>query len=145
MLLAVAVALCINCDVKTVTVLLTAFVTTMSGMPSPLKSPAATNVGLVLVPVDGLAAAVNVPSPLPKRTVTVLLKVFATARSDLPSPLKSPTATDSGLLPVDGLAAAVNVPSPLPNRTVTVLLKVFATAKSGLPSPLKSPTAIDSG
>jgi len=35
---------------------------------------AATNVGLVLVPVDGLAAAVNVPVPLPKRNRDCIAK-----------------------------------------------------------------------
>ena len=43
-----------------------------------------------------LGAAAKVPSPLPIRIVTVLSPVLATARSGMPSPLKSPTATDNG-------------------------------------------------
>src|SRR6184192_507665 len=36
------------------------------------------------------------PSPLPNNTLTVLLTLFATARSSLLSPLKSPVTTESG-------------------------------------------------
>ena len=39
------------------------------------------------------------PSPLPKSTLTSLLSWFATTRSGLPSPLKSPTATETGYDP----------------------------------------------
>ena len=47
----------------------------------------------------------------------LLLRSFATARSRLPSPLKSPTATDNGPLPTAGeVAASWNVPLPLPMR-----------------------------
>ena len=41
----------------------------------------------------------KVPSPLPLKIETVLLPEFATAMSSLPSPLKSPSATDCGYLP----------------------------------------------
>src|SRR5579859_4956391 len=77
---------------------------------------------------------------------TVLSELLVTAKSSLPSLLKSPMATDKGTLPVAGdEGEAVNVPSPLPNRIVTVLLAKFGTAKSNFPSPLKSPTATEFG
>ena len=44
-------------------------------------------------------AKLMVPSPLPRKIVTVSGPAFATARSALPSPLKSPTATDAGIAP----------------------------------------------
>src|SRR2546425_304601 len=44
-----------------------------------------------------------------------------TGRSSLPSPLKSPTATDTGALPAVKVSAARKVPSPLPNSTETSL------------------------
>src|SRR5271169_6275586 len=68
------------------------------------------------------------------------------ARSGLPSPLKSPTATDEGPDPAwNGLpGAAAKPPDPFPSSTVTVP-SPLAMARSGLPSPLKSPTATDMG
>ena len=65
--------------------------------------------------------------------------MLATARSGLPSPLKSPTATKEGAVAVPYFMAAWNVPSPLPNKIETLPLRM-ATAKSTLPSPLKSLT-----
>jgi len=51
-------------------------------------------------PVVGLvAAAVKGPSPLPSSTVTELLPEFATARSRLPSLLKSPATMEVGFTP----------------------------------------------
>ena len=104
------------------------------------------------MPVVRLAAAWNVPSPFPRRTVTVpaslLLEVakLTTARSTLPSPLKSPTARDHGRKPVDGLTGVgVKVPFPFPKSTVMVPFISFAMARSGIPSPLKSPMTIESG
>ncbi len=77
------------------------------------------------------------------RMETVLLPRFATAKSGLPSPLKSPMLTETGLLPVgkSTLVAKVGVVATVVvlSRMETVLLLKFATAKSGLPSPLKSP------
>src|SRR2546430_1724923 len=70
---------------------------------------------------------------------------LATARSCLPSPLKSPTATESGLEPVGKSIAALKLPSPLPNKIDTVFESELVTARSCLPSLLKSPTAIESG
>ncbi len=38
---------------------------------------------------------------------------FATAKSDLPSPLKSPTVTERGLLPTEKLVAGPKLPVPM--------------------------------
>src|ERR1700682_415704 len=65
----------------------------------------------------------------------------AIAKSGLPSPLRSPTAMDTGPFPVAKVVGAPHVPSPLPNHIETVLLDAVATISS-LPSPLKSATAI---
>ena len=71
--------------------------TARSPFPSPLKSPMATEYGLV--PAVRLTAAANVPSPFPERIETLLLPEFVTARSLFPSPLKSPVAIETGLVP----------------------------------------------
>ena len=84
------------------------------------------------------------------RMETVLLLVFATAKSGLPSPLKSPMLTNWGALPVvkSTLVAKVGVVAPLAvvlSRMEAVLLPLFAVAKSGLPSPLRSPMLTEKG
>ncbi len=90
-------------------------------------------------------AVPKLPVPVPNSTETLLLFKFATAKSDLPSPLKSPTVTEKGRLPTEKSVAVPKLPVPVPNSTETVLLKSFATAKSDLPSPLKSPTVTERG
>ena len=72
---------------------------------------------------------------------------FATARSSLPSPLKSPTATAKGPDPTAKLVAAPKLPVPVPSRTPMLLdvKLLFPTARSSLPSPLKSPSATERG
>src|ERR1700733_11825369 len=75
-------------------------VTARSRLPSPLKSPATTAMGL-LPPFAFVPSTVNAPVPSPSRMLTLLLLLLLrTARSMKPSPLKSPTATLSGLLPI---------------------------------------------
>ena len=66
--------------------------TTKSVLPSPLKSPVAKYEG---VPEIGglVVSAVKVPSPLPRRMSTVELPLSITARSGIPSPLKSATTS----------------------------------------------------
>ncbi len=98
-----------------------------------------------LVPTVSVAAALKVPSPLPRRMLTVpgafeapLPAVLSTARSGLPSPLKSPTAMPCGLAPTEVLTGAAKPPLPLPSRIETLLPFWFAVARSILPSPLKS-------
>src|SRR5271156_6774863 len=73
--------------------------------------------------------------------LTLPLTLFATARSSLPSRLKSPTASELGPDSTLKSRAVWKVPSPLPNRMLTFPPSLLATAKSSLPSPLKSPTA----
>src|SRR4029079_1140027 len=68
--------------------------TTMSGLPSPLRSAIATDHGIE--PAATPVAPWNVPSPLPSSTARLLEPESATARSSLPSPLRSATATDAG-------------------------------------------------
>ena len=51
----------------------------------------------------------------------VLSVLFATAISGMPSPLKSPTATNSGPTPVEYLELLWKVPSPFPRNTSTAL------------------------
>src|SRR5271170_2112019 len=142
MLFTVAIASAVSAK-SAVAELSAEFATTISCLPSPLKSATATAVEPVSA--AGLGAAVKVPSPLPSKIDTLLLPALATARSATPSPLKSATATEVGAIPVAGLATAVNVPSPLPSKIDTLLLPEFVTAKSRRPSPLKSATAMDVG
>src|SRR5262249_58028387 len=62
-----------------------------------MKAPTATEWGRERTRTAG--AVTRVPEPLPRRMLTVLLRSLATARSCLPSPLKSPTATATGATP----------------------------------------------
>ena len=82
-----------------------------------------------LATANGLPrAAVNPPEPFPISTVTLSLMLFATARSGIPSRLKSPTATEEGPVPAgNGLpTAAVNEPETF--ALVTVKLRVTEVA-----------------
>ena len=51
---------------------------------------------------------------------TLFESVLAMARSCLPSPLKSPTATEMGLVPTPKLVAAPKLPAPFPNKIDTL-------------------------
>src|SRR5579863_4896106 len=70
---------------------------------------------------------------------------FTTARSGLPSLLKSATTMPKGSTPTAFVVGVLNVPSPSPSNTETVLSKSLVTARSSLPSRLKSPVAINAG
>src|SRR5262245_62409109 len=87
-----------------------------SRLPSLLKSPTATEKGLV--PAPKLVAVPKPPVPLPNRMDTLLELglELAVARSRLPSLLKSPTATDQGAVPTPKLVAVPKPPVPLPNN-----------------------------
>jgi len=134
-------------------VLLAWFATAKSGLPSPLMSPMLTERGVEPVVKSTLGAKVGVVAPV----VVVLSRMealsppkFATAKSGLPSPLKSPMLTEKGLLPVvkSTLVAKVGVVAPVVvvlSRMEALLLYRFAVAKSGLPSPLKSPMLTEKG
>ncbi len=109
-------------------------------------SPMLTDWGLKPVEKSTLGAKVGVVAPLAvvfSRMETVLLLVFAVAKSSLPSPLKSPMLTEvaceptvkSTLVAKVGVVALVVVLS----RMETLAPFWFDTAKSGLLSLLKSP------
>src|SRR5262249_20889508 len=68
--------------------------TARAGLPSPLKCPTATDSGEGPAPTGEPGAGAEPARRLPERMVTLLFNKLATARSGLPSPLKSPTATD---------------------------------------------------
>src|SRR5262249_40757676 len=83
-----------------------------SGRPSRLKSPATTD-----RPAPPLTAVVtagwNGPLPVPSRTLTLLWEgendpAWTTARSGLPSRLKSATVTSRGLTPTGNVAGGRN-------------------------------------
>src|SRR5437870_2254994 len=75
------------------------FATTRSGFPSRLKSPTATASGATPETTGEPGGSVNAPLPLPNSIVTLSENLFATARSGLPSRLKSPTAAKVGARP----------------------------------------------
>ena len=62
----------------------------------------------------------------------------ATARSGIPSPLKSAVTISLGDAVTVMVEAVPNVPSPRPSRMETELPPELATAISATPSPLKS-------
>lgn len=80
---------------------------------------------------------------------TELLLEFATARSDLPSPSKSPMDTANGPEAVvkSALVAYPILPAPVLVflKIETVALAAFVTARSALLSPSKSPMATEIG
>jgi hypothetical protein len=65
-------------------------------------------------------AAVKVPSPLPRSTVTYDRSILFNARSAIPSLLKSATTIEVGNRPTVALVVAVKVLSPFPRRIVKV-------------------------
>ena len=84
------------------------------------------------------------------RIEALSLSLFATAKSGLPSPLKSPMLTETGKMPVgkSTLRAKVGVVALVAvvlSRIEALLPTPLVTAKSGLPSPLKSPMLTDLG
>ena len=129
------------------------FATAKSGLPSPSKSPRATERGFA--PVRKSTSAAKLPGTmLPlvavlRYTETVYEPLFNTAKSGLPSPSKSPKATEIGNVPVAKSTLAAKLPKPiLPlldvlRYTETVYELEFATTKSALPSPSKSPMATE--
>jgi len=127
--------------------------TTKSGLPSPLRSPIETERGLVPVVKSVLAEKVGVEAPgvvVFKNTETLLEPQLPTAKSGLPSPLRSPIERERGLLPVvkSALTEKVGVEAPgvvVFKNTETLVELALATAKSGLPSPLRSPIETDTG
>ncbi len=127
---------------RMLTVLSFALEAAISAVPFPSKSATATKNGKEPTGIGEPLASVKVPSPLPSRTLIVLSLALATARSCMPSPLKSPIFTASGKLPtvIGEPLAGENVPSPWPSSTITVLSPPLVATRSALPSWLKSPT-----
>src|SRR6266851_1356709 len=93
--------------ISTETLLELKLTTARSGNPSRLKSPTATDTGVLAA--RKLRAARKLPSPLPKSTETLLESWLATTTSSHPSPLKSPTAIDTGVLPAPKFCGAWKV------------------------------------
>ena len=106
----------------------TKLATAKSWISSPSKSPTATDDGAN--PTGTSSAAVNVPSPTPRRIETKVSPLLTTAKSWIASPSKSPTATEIESSPTGTSSAAVNVPSPFPSRIETKVSPMFVTAKS---------------
>src|SRR5262249_6609580 len=87
---------------STETVLLPKWATRRSGLPSPLTSPTATELGALPVAKVCWGAKEGVVAPAAvvfSSTDTVALPELATRRSGRPSPLTSPTATERGAVP----------------------------------------------
>ena len=63
----------------------------------------------------------KLPVPVPNNTETLLSSPFATAKSNLPSPLKSPTVTERGLLPTEklvGVPKAISTVTTCPSTVI---------------------------
>ena len=93
------------------------FATARSSLPSQFRSPTVTDTGVVPAAKSCLAAKLEAKAPgvvVLSRTDTVFEPRFATARSSLPSPFRSPTETDRGVGPVSKscLAAKPGVEYP---------------------------------
>src|SRR2546429_9670547 len=104
---------------RIVTVLSLRFTTARSSSPSLLKSPRTSVKGPCPTGIGEPEAALNVPSPLPSRMLTVFPIPSLTAKSALPSLLKSAATMPVAKKPtgIGELCAGVNVPSPLPSST----------------------------
>src|SRR5512133_569758 len=126
--------------------------TTMSGLPSPLRSPTAIPVGPEPVPTEaeGLVTANGsrrFPKPnsdpvsiSPLKICTVLLPATGTATSGTPSPLKSPTATLLNPDPTIWIVMTLlKAPGWLGLFSTNVRFPLLTNTRSGTPSLLKSP------
>src|SRR4051812_22296642 len=89
------------------------------------------------------------PEPFPSRTETEPSPCTpvkpATARSGLPSALKSAVTIEIGFEGTENLEGAEKSPAPSPRRTETSPENVLAAATSSLPSALKSAFTIATG
>src|SRR5207237_10033896 len=83
--------------------------------------------------------------PLFRSLDTLLESPFVDTKSSLPSPLKSPTATESVDMPTAKLVAAPKLPVPGASKVKIFGELSFGTARSSLPGPLKSPSALKPG
>src|SRR5438093_10186151 len=111
-----------------------------------MTCPTNTGVGVEVNEGVGVLVGVLVRSmQLFSRMDTQLAFWFAAARSRRPSPLKSPTAAETGFVATEKLTRGWKVPLPLPNSVDTLLEARFVTARSKRPSPLRSPTVTETG
>ena len=104
------------------TLLELALATAKSNTVSPLKSPTATENGLIPTP-KLVAVPNNEPVPVPKSIETLAEPWLATAKSNIVSPLKSPTATEHGQSTAK-LVAVPNEPVPVP-KSIEMLLERY--------------------
>ena len=97
---------------------------------------------LVTPPEPGAPASSEADSHVSRRTPTAAFPCNVTAKSGLPSPLKSAIAIANGSL----AAAYVAGPKVSPLiTTVTSFDPLSAIARSGLPSSFRSPIAMEVG
>ena len=75
-----------------------------SGLPSRLMSAAVRPRGLRAAPLE-MSRRMNRPSPRPRRIERLLLSALATARSGMPSRLKSPVVMSKAPAPIETLVA----------------------------------------
>ena len=86
--------------------------------------------------------AENVPLPLFNRIATELPASFATARSGLPSPLKSPTATANGVAPSRAVGRRAPSRLALPPTTTKSVVQSLPGAAPPLPSSFTPPVSV---
>ena len=123
--------------------------TTQSKFPSRLKSATARATGPHSPTHPGSGVRIGSPKlPSPPLSITLIAPgtmLSLTAKSESPSPLKSP-ATDAQVgIPRSRLGRAWNEPSPLDKSTATLAPRESLTAKSEIPSPLRSPATTHCG
>src|SRR2546425_13339951 len=122
-----------------------------SSLPSRFRSPTVTDRGNLPVAKSCLAAKLGMAAPAAvvlSSTDTVLELEFATARSSLPSPFRSPTVTDAGLAPVakSCLAAKLGVAAPGAGVVISAARGAelnFGADRSALPPPVRSPAGAE--
>src|SRR6185295_6177294 len=94
--------------------------TARSGFPSLLKSPLVTPAGLVPAGAGDPGAALKPPFPFPNMIETLLVVKLATAKSCLPSLLKSDTTKPETNEPAGTVSVdMVKPPTPSPIRIAT--------------------------
>ena len=107
-------------------------------MPSPLKSPAATAVGLKSSSRSSRGSPSAAAAPKDRHEAAA-----ATPHGEVVDPVgvEIPDRDRGGRLPTGASTPAAKPPVPSPRRTTTLSLGERATARSGRPSPSRSPAA----
>src|SRR5438874_7681284 len=111
-------------------------------VPCPCQSTCPTSIGVAVAVLLGVEVVVGVLVGVPVRSMQLFSRTdtqlefwFAAAKSRRPSPLKSPTAAETGFVATAKLTEGWNVPLPLPNRVDTLFEARLVTARSKRPSP----------